>query len=205
MDAEDIDFSTKEDGILVFSKLFDSVLEQSSEDEPLSFSYTEKDNKIFITQKNFYVRLSTANPKPSTKFVSLSLLIDKKYQPFCKAHTGSLISRLITSSMINKQRGEFAFKKTDKGAFLKIEAVSESGKSPIVSTMPISDLKNDIATRLGVQHLIDALRVIKDDEVVLEVATGSGSSMKISSNEDPNFSCYLMTLENPKDKSNESN
>jgi len=198
LEAGKVDFSEKKNGILVLAKFLNDIISRADATEPLSFSYDSKGHKIFIYQKNFYVRLVTADVKAETKFSNLSMLIDKQYNPFCKAHAGGLASRLITVSMVNKLSSEFTFKKSDKGSFLRIYAVSESGKSPLTSTLPVTTLREEGVVKLGTQHLLDILKVLKDEEMSIDMPDGLKGSIRVVSTDDPRLQYFLMTLESPK-------
>jgi hypothetical protein len=78
-----------------------------------------------------------------------------------------------------------------------IRAISEVKLAPNVSNAPVSNLTKSVKAVWGVQHLMDVMKVLKDDDVSFFIPDDM-KSVKVMSEEDPNLLYYSMVINNAK-------
>ena len=182
--------------LLVPCLLLDSMVKLFDDKENISFYYDEAKSKVFVSQGNMDVRISVAGQELCNKFPSISVLLSKEYSPFFKINRQILSSRLSTVSIVNKHSALFKLG-VDKGEkILVIKTISDLGLSPSVSIAPVSELSGNRDIVLAINHLLDVIKVVEDEDMVF-MAPKDSNSLKIVSNI-PNFSYYIMTINNSK-------
>lgn len=198
-DGKDIVLDT---GLLVNVKMLSAIAKLTNETEDVSFYFDGDANKIYITQGDtLAVKLATADKGLISKFPPVGLLVDKKYVPISEASKGLLMHRLITTSIVNQMAAFFKFSNNQ----LVIQANSVSGKSPSSCDLPVKNLNFDLEAVWGVSHILDFLRILKDDNVELLInekyeESWSKRSLKLTSKQDPNWAYFIMPQDPSKSK-----
>lgn len=180
--------------ILIPAVTLQNILKVADESEDVALVYDEEKHVLFVEQKNMKARIAIPEKNLYSKFPTLSALTEKAYHGVGEVPRKTLVSRLITISMVNKESALFVL---DKGT-MYVHAISDSGKAPSTCSCPI-DYKDDkeIRSVWCVYHLMDMLKAIKDDSVTFGIPDDN-QSVKIQSSSDPNLSFYGMNIDNPK-------
>ena len=161
-----------------------------------SYDSKSKENRLFISQPNFEFRVAVSDPSVSKKFPSVEMLLNKKYKQLCTISKEILLSRVISASMVNKSTILFKFSKVD--STLSIKAISDGGLSPSMSIAPVSDLSEDKAFVWAVTHIVDVVKLVKDENFTFYVPERDNGSFKVVSPNAPNFSYFAMSVTNSK-------
>lgn len=183
--------------ILVPNKFLTSVSGLLNEDENVALYFDSVNNKIFLTQgEGLIVKMNTTDAALVSKFPSASTLIEKKYKPLCVVPKGGMANRLITAALVNENAALYSFK--NNSAIIYV--ISSSGKAPGNGTLPVGDLKSDFNAVWGVTHLLDYLKVLKDEEVQVFIPDGDKKSVRFITKQEPSLSYYIMTQDATKTK-----
>jgi len=175
------------------------------------FYYDEVKNRVFVSQTESQIglefRIATADKDLSKKFPPISMLLKKSYVPLCNVQKQLLHSRLATASMVNKSTAMFTFNKL--GNSLTIKTISESGLNPSICVAPANDLTGSRKVVWAVQHVTDAIKVVKDETLSILMPKDNdkgqdNGSFKVVSTVDSNFSYYSMSVNNSKYDLNEA-
>lgn len=179
--------------VLIPCDFLSSFVRMVEDNHNIEFSYDSDKNKVFVTQNGLECRVTIADKSLFTKFPPIKMLIDKGYTKLCVIEKDILQSRLMTVAMVNKSTALFKFKEN----MVQIKAISETGVAPSVSYAPASDLSVEIKSVLAVPHIMDVMKVVKDTGITFHVPDNK-KSFKVTSELDPNFSYFAMTVENSK-------
>lgn len=188
-------FDTEGTKLLIPVKTLMATMKASDESEKMSFEYDGERHSVLISQGGFSTRVSIPDPNVFSKFPSLDKLLEKKYKELCTLTKNIMVSRLITSSIVNPESALFNFANNE----VKIYVSSDGGKSPSTSTCSVSGLSEDYSVVWGVQHLLDISKLMKDKELTILVPVDNlKQSYKIVSKEDPNMTFFALAPINPK-------
>jgi DNA polymerase III sliding clamp (beta) subunit (PCNA family) len=161
----------------------------------VNFHYDKEKSKVYVSESGWDVRLATVDGKMFDKFPTIHMLMSKGFSRLGHVPKVILSSRLTSASLVNKQTVLFDFHSDS----VIIHAISEGDYSPNASNAPVRQLAKDIKVILGVQHVMDVIKVIKDDDISMLVPEDMNmNSIKVVSQEDPNLSYFAMTVKNPK-------
>ena len=189
------DLKSNKTRLLVPCNFLGTISKLFEKNGKMTFSYDKATNRLFISQPNFEFRVAIADADLSKKFPLVGLLLNKSYSFLCSINKEILVSRIATTSMVNKNTALFRFKKADNN--LTIKAISECGMAPSISISPTNNLSDDKRVVWAVNHLSDAMKVVKDNEIVINMPSDN-NSFKVTSVEVPNFTYYAMAVNNPK-------
>ena len=200
-EAKDVVLESK---ILVPANFLSSMIKMADEASDVSFYLNEKNSKVYLVQGDkFLLKLTTADQDGMKKYPPVNLLLDKKYVQFATAVKGSLMSRLITTTLVNETAALFQFKDSK----LTIIANSTSGKNPSLCDAALKGNAPEFGVVWNVNHLLDFLRLLKEDEVQLALKEGIDNSsyfidksLKLSSLQDPKWAYYVMPQDPVKTK-----
>ena len=196
-EATDVKNNALDINLLVPTKFLASVAKLADPAIDVSFSFDEKNNKIFFSQKDsFIVKMSTADVALIAKFPPVKLLLNKSYKQLAELQKGTLANRLMTTILVNDSAALFNFKSNQ----MFVHAISSSGKKPLVANMPVTNLDTDFVAVWGVNHILDFLKILKDDSVCVYVPETDKGSVKFLSKQDPNWSYYVMAQDAKKTK-----
>ena len=201
-DAKDINLETN---LMVNVKMMSEIAKLTTEGD-VDFFYDDASNKIYITQGDkFIIKVFTADKGLNAKFPPVSLLVDKKYIAICEAEKEKLMDRLVSAAMANEMSALFKFAKNE----LVINAISSSGKPPSKGNLDAKNLAFTLEAVWGVNHILDFLRVLKDETVELMVndkyeENWSKKSLKMTSKQDSNWSYFIMPQDPKKSKYDDS-
>jgi DNA polymerase III sliding clamp (beta) subunit (PCNA family) len=188
--------------LLLSPLVLEQVAKVSEKDNTLEFSYSPETNKIFIKQPNLDIRLTSPEKERITKFSNVEMLLQKQYNPLAEIPRLSLHKMLISVSIVNGFTALFSFKKSDN--LLAIKAISEDGKyKPAICKSKIDNLTDDIIAVFGVTHILEGLKIFKDDKVQLNIPANK-RSLKITSANEPNFQYFVMSIKNQTYENNAS-
>ena len=185
------------DPLLIPIPLLDQIAKHSNKENSLSFYYNGTEDKVYVSQANFEVRIVSADKDFVTKFPSIKMLLDKKYTLLGDITKAALNKILVSASLVNASSALFSFKE-DKN-IIAIKAISEDNKyKPHVSTAKASNLERDAKVIWGVTHLIQGLNSLNDDIVKLYIPTTDLGSVKLTGAQEDSFSYFAMSVTNPK-------
>jgi DNA polymerase III sliding clamp (beta) subunit (PCNA family) len=180
--------------ILIPCAFLKIISKNSDESQVVDVHYDKEKNKVYIHEEGWDLRLATVDENMFKKFPTVHMLLSKTFSRLGNVPKGILSSRLTSASLVNKHQVLFDFQNDS----VVIHAISEDGKSsPNQSNAPVRQLSKDAKVVLGVQHFLDVIKVIKDDDISMLVPDNM-RSLKVVSAEDPNLSYYAMTINNPK-------
>lgn len=164
-------------------------------DENLSgvFEYSPEKHVVYFTNSGFSARLLVPDLESIKKFPSLEKILSKQYNNLASVSKVSLNSRLSTAAMVNKFFGLFVFKNSS----LKIYTATESGLAPNTCDCPVMSLDGEHSFVWNIGHLFDAMKVIKDNEIVFS-SSEDGKTTKLVSITDPNISLFIAKCKDPK-------
>jgi DNA polymerase III sliding clamp (beta) subunit (PCNA family) len=186
--------------ILIPSVFLKSV-SKFSESSEVSISYDKAKSKVYLIQDEWSVRVATIDSAMFNSFPTIASLIKKPYSRLGNIQKSVLINRLVSASLVNKQMVLFDFQTDTSGASTDgsviIRAISEVKLAPNVSNAPVSNLTKSVKAVWGVQHLMDVMKVLKDDDVSFFIPDDM-KSVKVMSEEDPNLLYYSMVINNAK-------
>lgn len=173
----------------------DTIIDTLSEDSssPIKFLYCKDKNYVKIVQDSVSAYISIKDFSMFIKFPNINGLIMAKSREIGSIPKNIFLSRLITSSLVNKDSALFQFKNNE----FKIHVISDAGKPPNTSTCPVEDMKFETKHIWGVQHLAEALKVLKDDNVML-YDINNGNGFKIQSKVDSNATYFGVVISNSK-------
>jgi DNA polymerase III sliding clamp (beta) subunit (PCNA family) len=183
--------------LLVPTKFLVSIAKLADQSGDVSFYFDDKNNKIFFAQEDgFVVKMSTADPALIAKFPPVKLLLNKNYKQLAELQRGAFVNRLITTTLVNDSAALFNFKSNQ----MVVHAISSSGKKPSVVNAPATNLSSDFMAVWGVNHILDFLKILKDDSVCVYIPETDKGSVKFLSKQDPNWSYYVMAQDAKKTK-----
>lgn len=176
------------------------ILEQVSkiiDDDKFILSYSEEKNRVYFSQTNLRIRVACTEKEHVKKFPSIEVLLKKPYKPLVSCSKNIVNDLLIDASLVNKTAALLVFAK-DNGT-ITIKAISQENKHR--PSLKQATLDNTISTDaklvLGVDHLLDELKVIKADEIEFGLPDNL-KSVKINGKGDENLTCFMMCINNPK-------
>jgi DNA polymerase III sliding clamp (beta) subunit (PCNA family) len=178
--------------ILIHLKELIATVKIVDENEKITIEYDAERNSILMTQNGLSVRLGVPEKGVYSKFPNLDRLLEKKYCELGSVSRNSLVSRMFTASLVNKETALFLFANDE----VKVYARTEGGKAPSTTTCAVNGLKNEFRGVWGVQHLIDLCKLMKDELLLIEVPDADIGSYKIASKENPNLIFYGMSAKN---------
>ena len=183
--------------LLAPTKFLLAATKLANGDENISFYFDEKSNKIYLSQgEGFIVKMSTADADKVKIFPPVKLLLSKSYKTLAKLPKEVFVNRLMNSIMVNDSAALFVF----KGDQLVIHAVSSSGKKPLSGNASVTDLLCDFSAVWGVSHILDFLKLQKDEDVVIGIPENDKGSVQFTSKQDPNWIYYVMAQDAKKTK-----
>ena len=182
--------------ILVQCKFLDVVSKLFDTQSKISFYYDNVREHVFIVQPNFEIRAVVADKASTKKFPSVEPLINKTYIPLCKINREMFLSRIDAASMVNKNTVLFKFSKDENNMVIK--AISEVGLAPSMSVAPVVGLSCDKRFVWAVEHVAEIIKLLKDDEIKINVPDKDNGSFKITNDSFPNFLYFGMSVNNPK-------
>lgn len=193
--------------VLIPCTFINIISKLSNVNTKMSFYYDEAKNRIFVSQNGLEFRVATADKDLAKKFPPISMLLKKIYVPLCSVQKQLLQSRLATASMVNKSTAMFTFNQS--GNSLTIKTISESGLNPSICIAPTQNLTGNRKVVWAVEHIVDAIRVIKDETLNINMPKDNdkgqdNGSVKVVSTADPNFSYYSMSVNNSRYDLNEA-
>lgn len=167
-------------------KALSSVIGLMSSEEPVYFSFDEAKHRAIVFQNNYIVRADTAEQSiVDAKIPPLNYIYDQiKFDKFARISKGVLASRLSTASLVNKVSVLYVF----KGNQVALHAISESGLSPNTCTAPLIDHTRDLKTVWNVTHIMDIIRAVPDEDLIIMLPPDGSKIYQIVSEKDPNFS-----------------
>ena len=178
---------------IVPNKILSTLVGLVSESEPVIFGYDEKKHRSFIYQSNYIVRADVAEQSVvDVKVPPLSYLFDQhKFDKFARINKKLLASRLGTASMINKKNIMYVF----KGSQVLLHSISESGMAPMTCTASLIENTRDIKTLWSVTHVMDIIKALPDDEMIIMLPSNTTRIFKVASELNPNFTYYAREAE----------
>jgi len=182
--------------VVINADLFQDFIKVCDPLGKVSVFYDSKSNKVFVEQTNTIARITASDRDKFNKIPPVTLVLNKKYEPLCGTDTKLLKVRLESLLMVNKEAVLFSFKKGVDQA--SIYAVSECGKSPMVTAIPVNDCKKDCKIVWNIQHIIDILGSIEDSETRFMVPLGVPDSVKICGKIDEKLIYVTMSVEKHK-------
>jgi len=192
----DIDAIESDNPLLISVNLLDTASKISDEENKLSFYYNEDIERVFISQPNIEMRLASTEKGNIKKFPNIKMLLEKDYDLLAKTSRIGLNSDLISCALVNSSSALFSF--TSDKSMLVIKAISDDSKyKPSVTKSEVNSLSINLKAVWGVTHLIDALKIIKDDMVELHIPDNK-KSVKIKGEDDDGFLYFAMAINNPK-------
>lgn len=180
--------------LLVPIKTLAATVKAADESEKMTLEYDGERHSILITQGGFSARIAIPDKNVFSKFPNLDKLLDKPYKELCSFTKNVMVSRLITSSIVNPESALFNFANNE----VKVYVASDGGKSPSVQTCSVSGLSDAYVVVWGVQHLLDIAKLVKDKELTIMVPNSDKNTYKIVGKEDPNMVFFAMSPVNPK-------
>lgn len=182
--------------LLIPCVLLDQISKVINKEEKLSFSYSEEQERVFISQPNLKIRLASTEKQHISKFPSIDVLLNKSYKLLTEMPKNLLNELLINSALVNNSSALFVFSKSD--GTLTVKAISEDNKyKPNIKQSRIDGISKDARVVWGVSHLLNGLKVIKDDNVMLHLPDNSVKSVKITSKNNDKLIYFTMAIENP--------
>ena len=195
-DISDIDGSATM--LLIPSSVLELAVKISDDENSLSFSYhQDKSNnpRIFISQPGLEIRLAGADEDKKASYHSGKLLVDRDSTFLAEIPKISLEKVLMITSIVNKVSVLFTFRKEDKN--LVIKAISEESKyAPLMEKISIPELTKDARFVCSPNHLLEALKVIKSDEIKVSIANNQKNTLMIGK-DDPNFYHFDILKDSP--------
>ena len=169
-------------------KILSRVVELMSDEEPVLFGFDEKKHRAFVFQNNYIIRADTAEQaNVDAKIPPLSYIFENTtFDKFARISKSVLASRLSTASLVNKKSVLYVF----KGAQVILHSISETGLSPNTSTAPLIEHTRDERTLWSVTHIMDIIKALPDDEMLIMMPPNNTKIFKIVSEKNPNFSYY---------------
>lgn len=187
-------FSENGAKLLIPIKTLSAAIKAANEGK-LTFEYDGERNSVLVSQDRFSARIAIPEKGVYGKFPDLSALKIKSYDNLCSMPKSILMSRLITCSIVNSDTALCQFANGE----LKIYVASDGGKSPSTATCSVEALDKEVKMVVGVQHLLDLCKLLKDEKVsVMVPSDGKYKTYKVSSKENPNFTFFAMVPDNPK-------
>jgi len=180
---------------ILMPSVFVKSVSKMVEGPEISVSYDESKSKVYLDMGEWKVRVTTIDSAKFSKFPSVACLMVKTYNKLGSVPKKILSSRLVSASLVNSSMVLFNFNK-DNDDSVVIHAISETGHAPNVSNAPVNNLVKDIKAVWGVKHIMDVIKVIKDDDVHLMVPDDL-RSVKIVSEEDKNLQYFSMAIDSP--------
>lgn len=200
--VEDATKIETEDPILISVALMNQVAKISEKTNNLSFYYNEDENRIFIEQDGLNIRIASCEKNSISKFPPIIKLLNKKYAAITTIPKGTLNKMLVSSALVNKSSALFEFKASDNT--LSVKAISEDSKyKPSITKAKLDSVTSDVTSIWGVSHLMDVLKVIKSDKVIMSIPDNQ-NSVQITGDqtEDKGFIYFAMVINNAKYKTN---
>ena len=189
--------------LLIPVSLLELTSKISKEDHTLSFHYNESLERVFVSQPNLEIRLGCAEKENVKKFPVVKKLFSKDYTLLTEIPKDTLNRSLINASLVNSSSALFDFT-NGKLKQLVVKAISDQSKyKPSVSSSPVESLSQETKAIWGVTHLLEVLQKMKSKNIQLYIPDNN-SSVKISGEDDQNFSYFAMVIENPKYKTDDS-
>jgi len=174
-------------------KVMTSVVCKMSEENPIMFGFDEKKHRSFMFQDNYIVRADTAEQSNvDAKLPPLSYIFEQiTFDKLAKISKGVLASRLSTASMVNKKSVLYVF----KGRQLLLHAISESGLAPNTCTAPLIENSRDIKVLWNVNHIMDIIKALQDEEMIIMMPPDNTKIFKVISEKNPSFTYYAREAE----------
>jgi DNA polymerase III sliding clamp (beta) subunit (PCNA family) len=193
---DDVSDIESDSPMLIQAALLDQISKIINKDEALSFTYDDESEKVFIAQKNLRIRLASTEKDNIDKFPNIKMLLEKQYTPLTSLPKYALTKVLISASLVNNESALFNFDKEKEELIVK--AISEDNKyKPNISNCGAPSLRENVNVVWGVSHLIDGLKIIKNDEIDLQIPDNL-RSVKILGKDDENLMYFAMAIDNPK-------
>jgi DNA polymerase III sliding clamp (beta) subunit (PCNA family) len=185
-----------ERALLIPKLLLEQVSKIIGKDEKVSFSYSEEAGRVFVSQPKLKMRLASTEKNLIEKFPNIKVLLEKEYSGLAELKKGCFNELLVNAAIVNSSSALLKFSKEDNSIIIK--AVSEDGKySPAVKKADNVGVSKDARVIWGVNHLIEGLKVIKSDDIVLQIPKNL-KSVKVTGKDNDNFTYFCMIVENSK-------
>lgn len=195
MPKDDVEIMS-EKPMLIPVSLLTLVSKIIEKDEKATFSYSEENSRVFVSQPHLKVRLACTEKKLIEKFPDIKILLEKEYSALAEMNKFCLNDLLINAAIVNNASALFCFSKEDKS--LVVKAISEDNKcSPTLKKADNVGTCNDTRVVWAVNHLIEGLKVIKADDIALQIPKNL-KSVKITGKDNANFIYFCMAVNNPK-------
>lgn len=174
-------------------KVLSKIAELMSDKNPVLFGFDDKKHRAFIFQDDYIVRADTAEQSiVDAKIPPAGPLFEQfSFTTFAKISKNILASRLSTATLVNKKSVLYIF----KGKQVILHSISESGLAPNTCTAPLIESTRDVKVLWSVSHIMELLKVLPDDEVIIQMPPDSNKTCKIISEKNPNFSYYSREAE----------
>ena len=187
--------------LLIPAFLMEQTAKIIEKDEKVTFSYNEESNKIFISHPHLKIRLLSTEKKLIDKFPKIKLLLEKEYDALAEVNKSCFNELLVNAAVVNSSSALFCFNKSEKS--IVVRSVSEDNKlSPTLKKAENVGLSMDARAVWGVNNLIEGLKVIKTDDIVLRIPKNL-KSVKVMGKDSPNFVYFSMCIENRKYQNDE--
>ena len=147
--------------VLVSQKFLNDASKLLSKNHVVGFYRDETKNKVYISQPGFAIKFSTAEKDAVSKFPPVSLFLAKKYEDLCIVDKQTLLNRLNTVSLVNKNAIMFDFQNDQ----LILHGMSEMGYAPCQANMEVKNLSDDIKKVWNVKHFLESLKVFESDDI----------------------------------------
>ena len=182
------------DAILIPAVLLGQVSKIIDKEETVSFFSSEDMDKVYLIQSNLKIRLVSFEKQISSAFPSVTKLLDKKYEELTSLPRSLFNELLINAAVVNSSSALFSFSKENKT--LTVKAISEANKyKPNSKDVTLDSVSKDAKVVWGVTHLLEGLKVMKDENVQINLPDNS-KSMKFVGKGSENFSYFIMAPEN---------
>ncbi len=179
--------------LLIPSSLLEQCSKIINKDDKLTFAYSDELEKIYITQPNLKIRLVSAEKVAVSKFPSIQNLLKKEYKPLTELSRNLFNELLINAAVVNNSCALFLFNRGDKT--LTVKAISEANKyKPSVKQSELSDVSKDARVIWAVSHLLDGLKVMKEDDLMINIPDNF-KSVKVTGKGNENFVYFAMAPE----------
>jgi len=192
--SADVSNIESEKPLLIPATLLEQCSKIIDKEDKLTFSYSEELDKVYITQPNLKIRLVSSEKQTIQKFPSVQNLLKKKYESLTELPKNMLNSLLINAAVVNSSCALFSFSKDDKT--LTVKAISEANKyKPSVKQSELGAISKDTRVVWGVSHIMDGLKVMKEDDVVIDMPENIKSA-RFSGKGNESFIYFTMAPEN---------
>ena len=178
--------------IVIPQKVLATLVKQMNPSEDIHFYNSDKLKKVVVKQSDYTIGIVMPDQNIINQYVyKVKSLIVKKYIDLAKIPKTVLKSRLETSAIVNNSSVLFYF--MNNPVQLILHAIPENGKSPHTCNTLVKDLIRNERYVWNPRYVIDFIKVMHDDDIVLHTLE-VGRATRLTSAIEPLFEYHIINI-----------